>query len=122
MELKVTQRLRLDQHRLDELEKKLRNSVTNALSNENINGQQSPVNADRTPYDPANQTKFAILVTSSKVQKNINISKQRKSNGRANSPNHPSSSDENDDRSQAKKNADDDDESSLSCLISYLAT
>jgi hypothetical protein len=112
-ELKVTQRLRLDQHKLDDLEKKLRTSVTNALSNTNLNGQSTPTGG-RKQTNPVNQTKFAILITSPKTS-------QRKSNGKANSPNHPLSSDENDDRSQAKKDAEADDESSLSRLISYLA-
>jgi hypothetical protein len=112
-ELKVTQRLRLDQHKLDDLEKKLRTSVTNALSNTNLNGQSTPTGG-RKQTNPVNQTKFAILITSPKTS-------QRKSNGKANSPNHPLSSDENDDRSQAKTDAEADDESSLSRLISYLA-
>lgn len=121
-ELKVTQRLRLDQHKLEDLEKKLRTSVTNALSNNNTNGQSSPVN-DRKQTNPALQTKFSILITTPKTRNsNENTSSQRKSNGRTNSPSHPSSSDENDDRAQSKKNNEDDDESSLSRLISYLAT
>lgn len=115
-ELKVTQRLRLDQHKLDELEKKLRTSVSSALSNSNVNGQSS---GTRKQANAANQTKFALLITSPKA---ISLS-QRKSNGKTNSPNHPLSSDENDERSQSKKdqNDDEDDESSLSRFISYLA-
>jgi hypothetical protein len=101
-ELKVTQRLRLDQHKLDDLEKKLRTNVTNISSKTNINGQSISNNISL-----ANQTKFAVLITSPKV---------RSQNGKINSPNHPLSSDEND-----KKDADADDESSLSRLISYLA-
>ncbi|CAF1190539.1 unnamed protein product [Rotaria sordida] len=123
-ELKVTQRLRLDQHKLDDLEKKLRTSVTDALSNTNINGQSISPNDRKQSTNPANQTKFAIMITSPKIHHTneiTNISTQRKSNGRTNSPNHPSSSDENDDRLQTKRNIDDDDESSLSRLISYLA-
>lgn len=117
-ELKVTQRLRLVQHKFEELEEKLRKSVTNALSN--VNGQSSPAN-DRKPTNAANQAKFAILVTSPKAR-NANESSQRKSNGRANSPNHPLSSDENDERSQSKKNTEDEDDDSLSRLISYLVS
>ncbi|CAF2987630.1 unnamed protein product [Rotaria sp. Silwood2] len=122
-ELKVTQRLRLDQHKLEDLEKKLRTGVTNVLSNTNINGQSTSPN-DRKQTNPANQTKFAIMITSPRPRspnENSNASAQRKPNGRTNSPNHPSSSDENDDRAQIKRNTDDDDESSLSRLISYLA-
>jgi len=102
-ELKVTQRLRLDQHKLDELEKKLRTSVTNVSSKTNINGQSTSNNISL-----ANQTNFAVLITSPKV---------RSQNGKINSPNHTLSSDEND----KKDGDDDDDESSLSRLISYLA-
>jgi RNA-binding protein 15 len=119
-ELKVTQRLRLDQHKLDDLEKKLRTSVTNASSNTNVNGQSSPNNT-RKQTNPANQTKFAILITSPKTRSLNDNPTQRKSNGRTNSPTHPLSSDENEDRTQSKKNIDDEDESSLSRLISYLA-
>ncbi|CAF1355702.1 unnamed protein product [Rotaria magnacalcarata] len=120
-ELKVTQRLRLDQHKFEELDGKLCENVADALSKANVNGQSSPSN-DRKQVNPANRTRFAILITSSKTQ-NSNENSQRKSNGRANSPTHPSSSDETDDRSQLKKpiDDDDDDESSLSRLISYLA-
>jgi hypothetical protein len=105
-ELKVTQRLRLDQHKLDDLEKKLRTSVTDVSSKTNINGQSVSNNGNL-----ANQTKFAVLITSPKIR-NLN----EKSNGKTNSPNHPLSSDENE-----KKDVEDDDESSLSRLISYLA-
>ncbi|CAF1112933.1 unnamed protein product [Adineta steineri] len=120
-ELKVTQRLRLDQHKLDDLEKKLRTSVTNALSNTNSNGQ-STSSSSRKQRNPADQTNFAVLITSPKANlSNTNPSKQRKSNGKGGSPNQPSSSDENDDRLQAKKNMEEDDDSSLSRLISYLA-
>jgi len=118
-ELKVTQRLRLDQHKLDDLEKKVRTSVTNALSNTNVNGQSTPTGG-RKEKNPANQTNFAVLITSPKTTYS-NASKQRKSNGKGNSPNQPVSSDENDDRLPTKKNVDDDDDSSLSRLISYLA-
>lgn len=102
-ELKVTQRLHLDQNKLDDLEKKLRTSVANVSSKTNVNGQSSSTTS------LANQTNFAVLITSPKTPS---------SNGKSNSPNHPLSSDENEDRFQTK---DDDDESSLSRLISYLA-
>ena len=97
-ELKVTQRLRLDQHKLEELEKKIRTNVGSISSKSNGNGQTSNSSL-------ANQTNFAVLIASPS-------SRNRKSNGKANS------SDENDDRSQTR---DDDDESSLSHLISYLS-
>ncbi|CAF4175315.1 unnamed protein product, partial [Rotaria sordida] len=41
--------------------------------------------------NPANQTKFAIMITSPKIHhtnENTNISTQRKSNGRTNSAKH----------------------------------
>lgn len=79
-ELQVTQRLRLDPHKLDELEQKLRSSVDNAST--------------RTNSNRANQTKFAIFISSTKSMI---------SNG-----NHSSSPN------------DKDSESSLSHLISYL--
>jgi hypothetical protein len=114
-ELKVTQRLRLDPHKLEDLENKLRTSVTN------VNGQ-STSNSSRKQKSAANQTNFALFITSPKARNsNDNSKAQRKSNGKANSPTHPTSSDENDDRSQLKKDAADEDESSLSRLISYLA-
>jgi RNA-binding protein 15 len=102
-ELKVTQRLRLDQHKLEDLEKKLRNNISSISSKSHINGQSSNTSL-------ANQTKFAVLITSPITRGSNEY--QRKSNGKTNS------SDENDDRLQTK---DDDDESSLSRLISYLA-
>ncbi len=108
-ELKVTQRLRLDQHKLDDLEKKLRTNVASVSSKSNVNSQSSNISL-------ANQTKFAVFITSP-ITGSSN-EQQRKSNGKVNSSNHPLSSDENDDRSQIKE---DDDESSLSRLISYLA-
>lgn len=98
-ELKVTQRLRLDQHKLDDLEKKLRTYVANVSSKTNVNGQSSSSNR------LADQTKFAVFLTS---PKNCHT------NGKSNSPNHPLLADENE-----KK--DEEDESSLSRLISYLA-
>ena len=97
-ELKVTQRLRLDPHKLDDVEKKLRDNVASLSSKSNGNTQSS------SNRSLANQTNFAVLITSPKEA-------QRKSNGKGNS------SDENDDRLQTK---DDDDESSISRLISYL--
>jgi RNA-binding protein 15 len=98
-ELKVTQRLRLDQHKLDDLEKKLRTSVTTVSSKTNLNGQSTSTG------NLANQTKFAVLITSPKTH-NLN--------------GNPLSEDENDDRTK-KGAGEDDDESSLSRLISYLA-
>ena len=83
-ELKITQRHHLDQQRLDDMEKKIRTNVNQVSSNST----------------PANQTNFAILITSPDA---------RKSNGKNTSPHPQFSSDENDD------------ESSLSNLISYLA-
>ncbi|UJR09104.1 hypothetical protein I4U23_013351 [Adineta vaga] len=122
-ELKVTQRLRLDENRFNEVEKKIRTKVNNALSN--ANGQSSS-SSSRKQTNPANQTNFAILITSPTahmINMNSNSLKQRKSNGKGRSPNHPSSSDEIDDRSQLKRDmANDDDDSSVSHLISYLAT
>ena len=99
-ELKVSQRLRLDQRKLEDLEKKLRTSVSNVSSKTNANGQST------STASLANQTNFAVLITSPKILS---------ANGKSNSPNH---SDENDDRTHIK---DEDDESSLSRLISYLA-
>lgn len=76
-ELKLTQRLRLDQERLDGLEKKLRTSVANAASNRKSN--------------PPLQTKFSILIASTQND-------QEKSNGKNDSPRaHRSSSDDHED-------------------------
>ena len=76
--LKLTQRLRLDQHRLDDLEKKLRSSVSTAL------GSRKP--------NIANLTRFSILVTSTKAH-----DEQWKSNGKMESPR-----DENDESSLSR--------------------
>jgi len=78
--------------------KKLRDNVASISSKSNGNSQSS------SNKSLANQTNFAVLITSPKDA-------QRKSNGKGNS------SDENDDRLPTK---DDNDESSLSRLISYL--
>ena len=102
-ELKITQRHHLDQQKMEDMEKKIRTSVSNASTRGNTNGQSSSANESL-----ANQTNFAVLITSPTA---------RKSNGRSNSPNHQFSSDENEDRSRTNA----DDESSLSNLISYLA-
>ncbi|CAF0909369.1 unnamed protein product [Adineta ricciae] len=118
--LNVTQRLRLDPLKFDDLEKKIRTSVSNSISS--ANGQSSSSSRKQS-----SQITFAILVTSPTahlINVNSGTSKQRRPNGRGRSPNHASSSDENDERSQSKRNTDGrvDDESSLSHLITYLAT
>ena len=107
-ELNVTQRLRLDPNKFEDLEKKICASVKHSTS---------------SSRKQSSQLNFAILVTSPTahlINVNSSSSKQRRSNGRGRSPSHPSSSDENDERPQSKRNIDDD--SSLSHLITYLAT
>ena len=101
-ELKVTQRLRLDQHKLDDLERKLRDSVSSSSS------------SSRKTTTPSHM-KFALLITSPKtVNPNDGShasSTQRKSNGRSHSSGHRASSKD-----------EEDEESSLSRFISYLSS
>ncbi|CAF3025939.1 unnamed protein product [Rotaria sp. Silwood2] len=141
-ELKITQRLRLDQHKLEDLERKLRNSVTNALaitgnnSLTNINGQSLnglPSSNSRKQLTLANQTKFAILIASPKtynLTELLNSIEQQISSGKVkNEMTSPSHSNEIDKKQlEIKKeklhndndNTDNDDDLLLSCLISYL--
>ena len=58
--LKITQRLRLDAHKLEDLERKLRTSVVTALEMSGNKSQSNQVTI-------ANQTKFALLLASPKT-------------------------------------------------------
>jgi len=125
-ELKITQRLRLDQHKLEDLERKLRTSVIHALS---INGLTSANN--RKPLIVSKQTKFAVLIASPKIYSangSSNSIKHVTSNGKIkNENNSPYLSNETDEYLEVKKEkkdndeTDDEDELSISCLISYLS-
>ena len=99
-ELKVTQRLGLDRHKLDDLEKKLRASVTSSNSRKTT---------------AASQMKFAVLITSpTTITPNEDehpSSTERKSNGRSHSSGHRASSPNEDDEG-----------SSLAQFIAYLAS
>ncbi|CAF3848955.1 unnamed protein product, partial [Rotaria magnacalcarata] len=76
-ELKITQRLRLTQQKLDELDRAIRSSVTYALTiaghnvHANTNGHSSSngltLGGSRKQLTVANQTKFAILIASPKI-------------------------------------------------------
>ncbi|CAF3447001.1 unnamed protein product [Rotaria sp. Silwood1] len=139
-ELKITQRLRLDQQKLEDLERKLRSSVTNALAitenstRKNINGHSSNSSTlinNRKQLTLANQTKFAILIATPKINtsnESLNSIEQQMSSGKIkNEITSPSHSDEYDKRNlEIKKeqmnndDTDNEDDLSLSCLISYL--
>ena len=141
-ELKITQRLRLDQHKLEDLERKLRTSVTNALTitgnppQINVNGSLSNGStsaSSRKQLSAANQTKFAILIATPKIQNSKELTNPTKqgipNGGIKNEISSPHPSNENGELLQVKKerteadgdNSDDDDETLLSRLISYLA-
>lgn len=62
-ELKITQRHRLDQQKLDDMDKKVRTNVSHVSSKSTSNGQSSSSNTSL-----ANQTNFAILITSPNQQ------------------------------------------------------
>ncbi|CAF3628194.1 unnamed protein product [Rotaria socialis] len=76
-ELKITQRLRLTQQKLDELDRAIRNSVTHALTitgnnvHANTNSHSSSngltLGGSRKQLTVANQTKFSILIASPKI-------------------------------------------------------
>ncbi|CAF0881545.1 unnamed protein product [Rotaria sordida] len=146
-ELKITQRLRLDQHKLEDLERKLRNSVTNALaitgnnSHTNINGHSlnglTSVN-NRKQLTPANQTKFSILIATPKIN-NLNgllnsIEKQissEKIKNEITSPSHMGDNDkkhleikkekiDNDDTDNNNNNNNNDDDDDDDSLLSHL--
>jgi hypothetical protein len=115
--LKITQRLRLDQQRLEDLERKLRTNVTNALAmpgnNSQMNSNGSISSNNRKSKNIPNQAKFALLLASAKVQMPNGTSK----------PAQPiksevSSQDEIEEIKQ--ENIDEEDEPILSRLISYL--
>ena len=144
-ELRITQRLRLDQNKFDDLERKLRGNVTAALtvapnsSNSSTNGYPSAdatsISARKQMLIP-NQTKFSILLASPKIfnaDEGSTSAKEPNANGRVKSekasPPRSAASEErvkvkeevveppND---EAKNGSDDEDEPMLSRLISYL--
>ncbi|CAF0826624.1 unnamed protein product [Adineta steineri] len=121
-ELKITQRLRLEQNKLDDLEKQLRTNVTNALS---INGNNSNVNTNssRKQLIIANQTKFSILIATPKIH-NLNKPPNPTKDQVKNEQTSPSRINENDEHIKIKEettNDDNEEEILLSRLISYLA-
>ncbi len=138
-ELKITQRLRLEQHKLEDLERKLRTNVTNALAitgnnlHTNINSHSSnglTLLNNRKKLLIPNQTKFSILIASPKIYSSNGITnsiKQPTMNKRV--KNERASLDEDDEGLKMKKetmddeedDSNDEDESLLSRLISYLA-
>jgi RNA-binding protein 15 len=78
-ELKITQRLRLDQYKLDDLERKLHMNVTNALAmfgnNSQMNFNGSISNSNRKQMTIHNQTRFALLLALPKIQMTNGTSK-----------------------------------------------
>ncbi len=140
-ELKIAQRLRLDQQKLEDLERKIRNSVTNAVtitgnnSHANTNGHLLnglPSISNRKQLNVANQTKFAILVGLSKVLNPIQSPHSTEHQPSTSivktempSPSHFNGNDTHIEVKKEKVDTDDndgenDDESSLSRLIAYL--
>ena len=129
-ELKITQRLRLDQHKLDDLERNLRASVTTAMSNLNGHLSASSISLPgRKPPTAANQTKFVILISSPKTLSSSRSTRELIKSEAATPP-HGLLPNGNDTTVEFKKekidnhddNSDEEDETSLSRLISYLAT
>jgi hypothetical protein len=134
-ELKITQRLRLDQYKLEDLERKLRTSVTNALVMNNniphINANGPVPIGPRKSFTAANQTKFVILISSPKIhiETSGSVVQQTSNEKVKNEVTTPPRTNEDEDHLELKKepvednaeNSDEEDESSLSRLISYLA-
>ena len=126
-ELKITQRLRLDQHKLGDLEQKFYTSVENALT---IAGQLSngqPLLTVRSQFTAPNHTKFAVLIASPKTHVALDslhpVTQPSSTNGtlknEAATP--PRGIAPNDNIPLKKERIDqDDDEASLSRLIQYL--
>lgn len=116
-ELRITQRLRLDQHKLEDLERNLRTNVTNASTINEISTNGSSSTFDPYQNSAANRTKFVVLIASPSKQRREELSPKPVKNEAATPPSstmivkqeliEPTSRDE-------------DDESSLSHLISYL--
>lgn len=129
-ELKITQRLRLDQHKLDDLERNLRANVTTAMSNLNGHLSASSISLPgRKPLTAANQTKFVILISSPKTLPSGRPTRELIKSEAATPP-HGLLPNGDDATVEFKKekidnhddNSDEEDETSLSRLISYLAT
>ncbi|CAF1589469.1 unnamed protein product, partial [Adineta ricciae] len=139
-ELRIMQRLRLEQHKLEDLEKKLRANVTAALTTASNNTNSNATN--QTPNDSTslasrkqstlpNQTRFSILIATPKIYTQDTTAKPRlehDTNGHIKhekaSPSHlPSNG--NDEPVRIKEETiektTDEDEPLLSRLISYLA-
>ena len=136
--LKITQRLRLDQHKLDDLERNLRSSVTTAISTtshqsqSNLNGQLSASSIlpiGRKQLAAAHQTKFVVLISSPATLPADRATKESIKN-EAETPPHRSTSNDTDTLMEFKRekidnhddNSEEEDETSLSRLISYLTT
>ncbi|UJR37082.1 hypothetical protein I4U23_029786 [Adineta vaga] len=142
-ELRITQRLRLEQHRSDDLEKKLRANVIAALStvgNDSNSNSTNHLSNDLTTISSRkqqilpNQTKFSILIATPKIHNPNEITKpdqEDTTNGHiknesASPPPPPPPSDTNDEHIKIKEEtidktaAADEDEAILSRLISYL--
>jgi hypothetical protein len=119
-ELKITQRLRLDPYKLEDLERKLRTNVANALamsgnnSHTNSNGSISINNRKQMMI---NQTKFALLLASPKIQTINGTSKPiQQIKNEISSPNGI----EKIKKETINEESSDEDEPLLSRLISYL--
>lgn len=109
-ELRITQRLRLDQHKLDDLERNLRSNVISALN-------MSQMTSNRTATGPAQLTKFVILIGSPSKQVREDLSPKIVKTEASTPPSASMIIKE----ELIEKDAEDD-ESSLSRLISYLIT
>ena len=127
-ELKITQRLRLDQHKLGDLERKFYTNVENALITAAQLPYAQPLLTVRSQLTAPNHTKFAILIASAKAHvalDSLNPATQPSpSNGtlknEAATP--PRGVAPNDNIPFKKERIDhDDDEASLSRLIQYLS-
>lgn len=142
--MRITQRLRLGPQKLDELERTVRNSVQYALTitgnnpNANMNGHSSnslASNNSRKQISVSNQTKFSILIASSKMcnQNNaLNSNEQTLPSAKIKhemaSPSHLDGNNENHvevkkeklDENEHNNDDSEDEDSPLSQLISYL--
>jgi hypothetical protein len=135
-ELKITQRLRLDQHKLDDLERNIRVNVANAISHIGhsnlLNGQTSNgsiLNNMRKQTSASNLMKFVVLIASPKERSNDELDTTENVKNEAATPPRQASSNGNESglilKTEqfdpiAEDNDDDTDESSLSRLIAYL--